>query len=346
MAVKLTIHPPRENSPQIVEFNEDRVTIGRSSKCDIRLPFRVVSGHHLTIHNDGLSGFQVRDEASTNGTSLDGEPLPAGEDRRLISGAELEIVDLRITVELVPTLGDGFSLDKTGTMVRQMVGEALLTGTDSQDDERAYFEVLQGANRGRCKELPDDLDRGIIADELDAAIYVEGLEARVEIYRDGDGFAVGPAGDDRPARPVTLDDRPLSQGRRLTSGDVLRVGSTELEFIDPLESYLAELDGLVPAASSTDHAAALADEAGEVGEAGEADGLTGADALEADGSGVAVAASGPEVAETLTGRKSPESVEEPPGGSAWGLLEISVVLVSLVLLLGVGYLLASIFGLL
>ncbi|MFP4600297.1 MAG: FHA domain-containing protein, partial [Persicimonas sp.] len=304
MAVKLTIHPPRQNSPQVVEFNEDHVTIGRSSKCDIRLPFRVVSGHHLTVHNDGLSGFQVRDEASTNGTSLDGEPLPAGEDRRLSSGAELEIVDLRITVELVPTLGHGFSLEKTGTMVRQMVGEALLAGTDDQDDERAYFEVLRGVNRGRRKELPDDLDRGLIADQLDADVYVEGLETSVEIYRDGDGFAVGPADDTPPGRPVTLGDQPLTQGRRLTSGDVLRVGSIELEFVDPLESYLAELEGLVPNGSSTDHAGAPAG--------------SGADALEADASGVVVPAADPDVAETLTDRKRTDSAEGPSSGSAWG----------------------------
>jgi pSer/pThr/pTyr-binding forkhead associated (FHA) protein len=332
MAVKLTISPPADASSKVVEFEEQHVTIGRSSRCDIRLPFRVVSGHHLTIHCEPSSGYQIRDEASTNGTLLDGQPLPAERDQRLTSGMRLEIVDLRIDVELVPTLGEGVPLDKTGTIVRQMLGEALL-GHASQDsqEEAARFEILTGPSRGERIEIPDDLERGRIGAQPQADIRVTGLAEPVVICRHGDGFAVGPDEQADYARPPTLGDQPLTELCPLSTGDTLCVGGVRMKFVDPLESYLRELDGLVPASPpDTDTADVEADGGAEPDRAQHEEAST---------------------ASAVSDEASPTDSEQADAASAgqarqrWGLLEVGAIAVSLTLLAGVLLLLSSIFGL-
>ncbi len=330
MPVKLTITPPRESSPKVIEFDDTRVSIGRSSSCDIRLPFRIVSGHHLTIVSDDAATYRVRDEASTNGTLLDGQPMAEGREYALSSGSRLDIVDLQIQVELVPLLGHGVSLDKTGTMVRQMLGEALLDGA-SDAAESAHFLILAGPERGEQLLVPDDLDSARVADAPGADLRVRALESPFDIFREGDGFGVRPAAQDASA---TVGDQPLSGPRQLASGDEIQSGPVRLRFVDPLESFLQELDGIVPSSSHNHEADAQpvrmtmdAARPSDADEAGQAPAL-------ADDTAVDDATPAPP-------NKNPESTRHH-----WGLVEFGVLAVSMVVLCGVAYLLLSIFGVL
>lgn len=322
MAVKLTIHPPREASTRVVEFDEDRVTIGRSSQCDLRLPLRVVSGRHLVVEREGTHTYRVRDQNSTNGTLLDGEPMEADRPYPITTEGRLEIVDLRIDLEIVPSLGAGIPLEKTGTMVRQMVGEAFLAA-DTASEECAYFEVLSGPHSGQRFDLPDDLNEGILSSDPEATVSLSETSVTLRIFRDGDGFGIAPI-DDPPGRAVTVEQEPLDSRRRLASGEVLEVEGTRLRFVDPLESYLAELDGVVPREERSE----------EEGD-GDAASMTGA--LEGE------SAPGAKTPETDV----PESATESSRTEADGLgrLEVAVIAVTTVLVIGVGYLLALIFGL-
>lgn len=67
---------------------DSRVLIGRSRKCDLRLPHPSVSGEHALIWWNGEC-WQVRDLGSRNGTQIDGSPIPKDEERGLREGAVL-----------------------------------------------------------------------------------------------------------------------------------------------------------------------------------------------------------------------------------------------------------------
>ncbi|MFT5684813.1 MAG: hypothetical protein ACI8RZ_005758 [Myxococcota bacterium] len=64
---------------------DSRVLIGRSRKCDLRLPHPSISGEHALIWWNG-ERWQVRDLGSRNGTSIDGAPLAPDQARVLQSG--------------------------------------------------------------------------------------------------------------------------------------------------------------------------------------------------------------------------------------------------------------------
>jgi hypothetical protein len=69
-------------------INADAVTIGREADCDIVLPERQVSRHHLRIYGDD-TGYYAEDLQSKNGTHLNGQPLIGKQ--RLQDGDELQI---------------------------------------------------------------------------------------------------------------------------------------------------------------------------------------------------------------------------------------------------------------
>ncbi len=321
MPVRLTIRPPRTTESQVVEFDEERVTIGRSSRCDVRIPLRVVSGHHLTLlHSD--DGLLIRDEQSTNGTLLDGEPLPAGADRPIRHRGCLQILDLRIDVEVVPDFGGGFSLQHTGTMARQMVGEALLSTTNDPQAESAYFEMVRGPGVGQKLIVPDDLERGRIADDDDARLQVAGMPCPLEIFREGDGFGIRLAEDADDAVAVTVAQTPLGDAHRLHSGDLIAAGGVELRFVDPLESYLNELDGAAANPTST-------------AEERPSEPRPGFDTVTGD----------VEPSPTSELDESEDERQNPDSSMGLGPVEVGAIALSVMVLAGVVYLLLSIFGL-
>lgn len=329
MAVKLTIHPPHEAEPRVVEFTEAHVTLGRSSACDIRLPFRIVSSHHLTFVNDSHAGLSVRDEGSTNGTLLDGSPLASGEQAPLSSGSRLQIVDLQIGVDVVPSLGEGFSLDQTSTLARQMVGEALLDSSP-QESDTTFLELESGQRAGEKIPLPDDLESGRIGPDPAALIYLPLADGSIEIVRRGDGFAVRKGDAAAPSSTAFVNDAPLDETTELRSGDQITLGEVQLSFVDPLEAFLAELDG----AGSTDGKGAdePSDEAAR----------TTLDSAANPSASTQIRSAGQSDAPAATAT----GASKESGKRAWGAFELGLLAVSLILTLGVLYLLLSIFDIL
>ena len=70
-------------------IDQDRVTIGRRSDCDIVLPERQVSRCHAQIERDD-NGYLLRDLRSKNGTHVDGEEVRETP-YRLKDGDEIQI---------------------------------------------------------------------------------------------------------------------------------------------------------------------------------------------------------------------------------------------------------------
>ncbi len=237
--LRLTIHRGPDTEPRHISFDSERIKVGRSDQCDIRLPYRVVSSHHLTF--ECRSGdYAVRDESSTNGTKLGDEMLAAGEWHRVQDGDRLQIVDVFIDIELADarkdnTLG-GFTLEQTGTLARELLGDAL----EEDDDELAYFEVLEGPRTGRRFEVPDDADGFDLggAEACAATLPGSDLPERVAVVDfQGDAFQLQPL----DASPIRLNDRKLHESVVLRDGHHLAIGDIVMVFHDPLQAELEEL---------------------------------------------------------------------------------------------------------
>ena len=69
--------------------DQDSVTIGRGSDCEIVLPERQVSRHHLRIERDDR-GYVLRDLGSKNGTSVNGKEV-SSKPVRLSDGDEIQV---------------------------------------------------------------------------------------------------------------------------------------------------------------------------------------------------------------------------------------------------------------
>lgn len=216
------------------------MTLGRRSDCDIQLPYRVVSGHHLTFQRAGES-YRVRDEQSTNGTELDGNLLPPEEWIRLEDGDVIRIVDVVIEVSTSSEepFVDAFTLAETGTLARKMLGEAL----EPREQERASFEVVDGPDRGARFPVPDDLDSGAIgpADDALVPLPVDGSADKLADIAFADGsFDLIPAGD----AEILVNGERLRETHTLRDGDEIALSGRVLLFDDPLESHLMELESV------------------------------------------------------------------------------------------------------
>jgi len=113
MEVILHILQPRSNPPRV--HLKGTVTVGRSPDCQLRLSLPEISRRHclLTLTESELL---VRDLGSSNGTRVDGKPIPHGIDQLLRDGMHLEIgplccrVEIRAVADGEPaTLVDGLS---------------------------------------------------------------------------------------------------------------------------------------------------------------------------------------------------------------------------------------------
>ena len=77
----------------------EAAVIGRSrTKCNVPVPGAAVSGIHATISR-GPDAFLLKDLASTNGTTLNGEPVEADRDVKVYRGDEIRFGDFAVTLD-------------------------------------------------------------------------------------------------------------------------------------------------------------------------------------------------------------------------------------------------------
>ena len=73
------------------ELGQDERCIGRSERRSICLPSREISKKHCTVGCDGEGRFYVRDEASTNGTRVNGRKIEARVHVSLVHGDKIAV---------------------------------------------------------------------------------------------------------------------------------------------------------------------------------------------------------------------------------------------------------------
>lgn len=94
VSLELSGHP-KANVQKVILH--DTTVVGRSRECGLQIASGTVSRKHCEIRIQGSSA-SVLDLGSSNGTFIDAERLPAGEERSLPPGSRLNIGGVRFIV--------------------------------------------------------------------------------------------------------------------------------------------------------------------------------------------------------------------------------------------------------
>lgn len=91
-----------------IPLTKEEILIGRRRTCDIRLDFENVSGKHCKLHYvQGV--WYVRDLGSTNGTSLNGQPV--AHDHSIMPDDELGVASHFFAIDYDPAVAPGALID-------------------------------------------------------------------------------------------------------------------------------------------------------------------------------------------------------------------------------------------
>lgn len=75
--------------PRVIGATSQRLALGRSTICDVRLPFAEVSKVHAYAHDVTGEGCSIEDAGSTNGTEVDGRSLSPGQRKTVGNGTRI-----------------------------------------------------------------------------------------------------------------------------------------------------------------------------------------------------------------------------------------------------------------
>ncbi|MGB0389049.1 MAG: FHA domain-containing protein [Ardenticatenaceae bacterium] len=93
MSIMLQLHFPSSNRSPIKLSSKKEVIVGRAPTADVKLPeYDTVSRRHLKIVYEN-GHYNINDLGSTNGTSVNGYPLTAGDARILRDGDRIQIAN-------------------------------------------------------------------------------------------------------------------------------------------------------------------------------------------------------------------------------------------------------------
>ena len=221
MAIRFTIFPPGDaGRPSVIVFDMEKILVGRGSICDLRLPHPGVSFHHATIEVDGTR-HTVRDESSTNGTTVNGERVPPDFRQVIRSDDVIEIGGFKIVPALSVPMEGIHSDERTDRIARTLLGAA------STDPGPARLEVTEGPDAGLSVELERDTSSPVVigADEdCDLRLTDPGAEElRIEIRHGLCGWTMASASGERGSA-------------RLAAEETFELGANRLAFSDPLEA--------------------------------------------------------------------------------------------------------------
>ena len=119
------------------QLPNESYTIGRTDSCDIAIPDSTISGHHCTLFRTEEGVYMLRDEGSTNGSSLNGEPIEAGQEVVLKHGDIFQLGGIEIMFDTgefaqhtaTHTSSHIINLENTGTGEIQKATMKSMAGT-------------------------------------------------------------------------------------------------------------------------------------------------------------------------------------------------------------------------
>jgi DNA-binding winged helix-turn-helix (wHTH) protein len=179
-----------ERAGQRWTVQDDNVTIGRGTECDLVLSERQVSRQHLKIKRVD-EGYYVEDLDSKNGTWLNGKPLKGesplqdGDEIKLAMAVKLVFVESEATAPL--PLGNqkqaivtgGLRLDRDSRRV--FVGEREIDPPLSLPQYR-LLELLLDASGGVCTR--EDVIEAVWPEAVGEGVSEQAIDALVRRLRD------------------------------------------------------------------------------------------------------------------------------------------------------------------
>jgi pSer/pThr/pTyr-binding forkhead associated (FHA) protein len=240
MALTVVVRSGDHPIPLKISLDAPRIVVGRGDGCEIRLPDPSVSHRHASIRQRG-SDYVIVDEGSTNGTFV-GPVRLSPQAPRLVRSGELVRVGriwLELSIEPVPVTDDAQLA--TREIALQLVSSALAAQGEAA---AAKLKILQGPDAGR-ELLLSEPGRGYVIGRgqgLDLTLTdVDASRRHIEVGRRGATLWVKDLGSKNGAE---LDGAPLKPNKETTwpRGKLVKLGSTELGFEDPVAAALAEIE--------------------------------------------------------------------------------------------------------
>jgi pSer/pThr/pTyr-binding forkhead associated (FHA) protein len=225
-----------------IEPRDGDLVIGRRRGNDIELPFASVSEQHARISR-GEKGWLVADLDSANGTFVNGRRLTPLAPQAFSVGDVLRLASVDLVFEGAGALGQGAGgqeaqFESTATLARRLVSD--LFGT-SRPAEVARLVVRDGPAQGRELRLEAAGRRYFVGRGSGCNLVVPDDDIsreHAEFERRWDGVFVR---DLDSKNGVVLRSERLAGERRLSDGDVLRLGQTTFALDDPEDRYLRQL---------------------------------------------------------------------------------------------------------
>jgi pSer/pThr/pTyr-binding forkhead associated (FHA) protein len=166
---------------RVIQWDSDRLTLGRASECEIVLATPEVSRRHAMLVRDG-ERFEVRDLESINGTFVNGEKVSR---RTLKVGDVVRVEDFELTFVLDSApLGDAVKAEPTPvaepsagpdpnlTQIGEMMDLAPFVAGEAEEETATAmsFEPLAGDEIAEVPEVPmlePEPETVLLSDEAD-----------------------------------------------------------------------------------------------------------------------------------------------------------------------------------
>jgi pSer/pThr/pTyr-binding forkhead associated (FHA) protein len=225
-----------------IEPHPGDLVIGRRRGQDIELPFAAVSEQHARLSR-GREGWLLADLGSANGTLLNGRRLAPFVAQAFSAGDVVRLASVELVFESEGPPGQGADrqggeFESTATLARRLVSD--LFGT-SRPAEVARLVVGDGPGQGRELRLEVVGCRYLVGRGTGCNLVVPDDDIsreHAEFERRWDGVFVR---DLDSKNGVLLMGERLAGERRLSDGDVLRLGQTTFRLEDPEDRYLRQL---------------------------------------------------------------------------------------------------------
>jgi pSer/pThr/pTyr-binding forkhead associated (FHA) protein len=243
MAITVVVRSASGGESPSLTFDGDRVVIGRSDGCDVRLPDPSVSLRHASIRatETGRPGFVLVDEGSTNGTWVGGVKLSPHTPRLLRSGDLVRVgrVWLEIATGQHPVTPD------LGLATRDLALALVRRAMDAVgDDTRARVRVTEGPDLGAELAIAEDDKPYLIGRAAHCALPLADEDASREhasLTRRGGQVLLR---DLSSRNGVLLGDVRISPDRDVgwRPPTMVRIGASVLSLHEPVGLALLELE--------------------------------------------------------------------------------------------------------
>ncbi|MGA9521014.1 MAG: FHA domain-containing protein [Myxococcaceae bacterium] len=233
MAVRLNVRQRSEaggaeNGRELI-LDEDVITLGRDTACQVVLAQMAVSRNHARITRDGTLFF-IEDLGSAYGTKVSGNSLPRGEKRLLRNGDTIAIAQFDVTFDRVADAAQAGKPDKTAFIARNVVKD-VMRGLGS--GEGPCFRVMNGPREGQRIEIANAQELIFGREEGVDVVLQDDLVSRrhAKVRRDWSGTHV----EDLESRNGIKVNRKRVKRKTLRDRDELEIGGIRLLYLDPSE---------------------------------------------------------------------------------------------------------------